>query len=112
MGTTYTFKCNKCGYEVMTSGGHDYGMLAVLDTYVCKSCNSIVDVCVGEHGKTYTKEEVLRNKEKSGFDIEFYVCPDCGSGEDLVKWSKWKRPCPKCDGKMENDAQSGLMMWD
>ena len=112
MGTCFTYKCNKCSYEVMTSGKLDYGMLAVVDTLICKFCKSIVDVCVGEHGQTYTKEEVLRDKGKLEFDMKFYLCPDCGSGEQLIKWSKWKRPCPKCDGKMEKDAQSEIVMWD
>ena len=112
MGINYTFRCNKCGYEVMTSGRNDYGMLAVVDTYICKSCKSIVDVCVGEYGQTYTKEEILQHKDKSGIEMKYYVCPDCDSGEHLVKWSKWKRPCPKCDGKMEKDLNCGVVCWD
>jgi peptide subunit release factor 1 (eRF1) len=111
MGTRYAFKCNKCRYEVMTSVGKNYGMLVVVDTYICKSCKSIVDVCVGEYGQTYSKEEAILKKEKSTFDLGFYNCPDCGSAVDLVKWNKWKRPCPKCDGKMEKNAKSEVMCW-
>jgi predicted SprT family Zn-dependent metalloprotease len=55
METSFTYKCNKCSYEVLTSGKLDSGMLAVVDTYICKACNEIVDVCIGEHGKAYTK---------------------------------------------------------
>jgi len=47
MGTAYTFKCNKCDYEVLTSGGLDLGMIAVVDTYISKSCKEIVDVGIG-----------------------------------------------------------------
>ena len=112
MGTKYTFKCSKCGYEALTSAGNDYGMHAVVDTYICRSCETIVDVCVGEYGQTYTKEEIILRKDKSADNMEFFVCPGCSSGEHLVKWSKWKRPCPKCKGKMGKDAQSGIMMWD
>ena len=106
------FKCNKCGYQVMSSGGHDYGMLAVTDTYLCKSCKEIVDVCVGESGETYSKEEVLLKKSKSETDLDFYICPKCGSDKNLVKWNKSKRPCPKCDGKMEKDTNGEIIMWD
>lgn len=96
----------------MTSAGHDYGMHAVVDTYICRSCKVIVDVCVGEYGQTYTKEEIIQRKDKSAIDMEFFVCHDCGSGENLVKWSKWKRPCPKCGEKMEKDKKGEVMCWD
>jgi hypothetical protein len=112
MGILFTYKCNKCDYKVQTSGKHDYGMFAVTDTYICKSCNNIVDVCVGEYGNTYTKEEVLEKKNKSETDFDFYVCPDCSSYKNLVKWSKIKRPCPKCDGKMEKDSNGEIILWD
>jgi hypothetical protein len=41
MGTAYTYKCNKCDYEVLTSGQFDFGMYAVMITYMCKSCKEI-----------------------------------------------------------------------
>lgn len=111
MGTMYKFRCDKCGYEVMSSGGHDYGMLAVVDTYICKSCKKIVDVTVGEYGVTYTKKDILTKKNKET-DLEFYICPECEVETHLVKWNKSKRPCPKCEGKMEKDVHGEIMMWD
>ena len=111
MGTWYTFKCNKCGYQVTSSGGKDYGMLAVVDTYVCKSCEEIVDVCIGEYGETYKKEEA-QIKKRTSFNLNFYQCPECGSDKNLAKWNKTKRPCPKCDGKMEKHAQNEIILWD
>jgi hypothetical protein len=112
MGTKYTFKCGKCGYEALTSAGNDYGMHAVVDTYICKSCETIVDVCVGEYGQSYSKEEIIQRKDKSAINLEFFVCPDCGTGDHLVKWSKWKRTCPKCNGKMEKDKKGEVICWD
>jgi len=111
MGTQYMFKCIKCGYQVTSSGGKDYGMLAVVDTYICQSCKEIVDVCVGEYGETYNKED-LPAKKMSGFDLDFYKCPICHSDKNLVRWNKTKRPCPKCDGMMGKDANGIIMMWD
>jgi len=111
MGTRYLFKCKKCGYQVMSSGGKDYGMLAVVDTYVCKSCKEIVDVCIGEYGETYKKGEV-QIKKRSSFDLDFYKCPECGSDNNLVRWNKIKRPCPKCDGQMVKDIAGEIIMWD
>ena len=74
MGIKYTFRCSKCGYEVLTTAGNNYGMFVVVDTYICKSCSNIVNVCVGEYGQTYSKEESVRQKDKSAIDIEFFVC--------------------------------------
>lgn len=112
MGTKYTFKCSKCGYEVLTSAGNDYGMRAVIDTYICESCQNVVDVCVGEYGQTYSKEEIIHHKNESAMDIKFFVCPACGSGEQLLKWNKNKRPCPKCQGKMGKDSNGIIVLWD
>ncbi len=112
MGTWYTFKCNKCGYEVQTSGGHACGFLDVVDTYICEACKEIVDVSVGEYGKTFPKEEIISKKIKSAYDLDFYVCPECGSDKNLIKWNNSKRPCPRCDGKMEKDADGEIVMWD
>lgn len=88
MGTSFTYKCNKCDYQVLTSGKLDFGMLAVVDTYLCKSCNAIVDICVGEYGKVYSKEDIDLKLIKSENDLDFYQCTECGSDKDLVKWNK------------------------
>ncbi len=112
MGTCFTYKCNKCGYEVLTSGKLDSGMLAVVDTYICKSCNNIVDVTIGECGKTYTKEEIALKKIKSENGLDFYQCPECNSVTNLVKWNKRARPCPKCEGKMLKDSNGEMILWD
>ncbi|MBN1185876.1 MAG: hypothetical protein JXB49_26585 [Bacteroidales bacterium] len=112
MGTRYLFKCEKCGYQVSTSGGKDYGWHATIDTYICKSCKEIVDICVGEYGETYAKEEA-QFKKQSGIELDFYKCPECGSDKNLVKWDKRKRPCPKCGGRMViRDDFIEITNWD
>jgi DNA-directed RNA polymerase subunit RPC12/RpoP len=114
LGTSFTYRCSKCEYEVQTSGGLDWGFLAVTDTYICKSCKNIVDVAVGLHGKVYPKGQVLQKKaeRKIDLDLDFYVCPECGSDNHLVKWDKRKKPCPKCAGKMQKDLRGGIVLWD
>lgn len=112
MGTSFTYKCNKCSYKVLTSGKLDYGMLAVVDTYVCNACRAIVDVFIGENGKTFTKEEIVLKKIKSENDLDFYKCPECSSDTNLLKWNIRKRPCPKCDGKMDKDINGEIILWD
>jgi len=95
----------------MSSGGKDYGMLAVVDTYICKSFKKIVDVCIGEYGETYKKGEE-QIKKRSSYDLDLYKCPECGSDKNLVKWNKIKRPCPKCGEKIVKDIQGQIEMWD
>ena len=111
MGTKYNFKCNKCGYSVVTSGGHDFGMMAVTNTYICKNCKKIVDVIVGEYGVTLTKEAAIDKKKKNEIDLNFYSCPECGSDKHLINWDITKRVCPKCDGYMNEDL-SVKILWD
>lgn len=112
MGTRFTYMCNKCGYQVMTSGDHDYGMLAVTDTYTCTDCKKIVEITVGEYGVTFSMAEVREKKKNKKTDLDFYICPECGSESNLIKWDQTKRPCPKCDGKMEKDPHGKEMLWD
>jgi Zn finger protein HypA/HybF involved in hydrogenase expression len=45
-------------------------------------------------------------------DLNYYACPDCGSGTTLIKRHDWNRPCPKCDGQTEIDIYGKPMLWD
>ncbi|HPF03397.1 MAG TPA: hypothetical protein P5180_04690 [Bacteroidales bacterium] len=112
MGEKRIYKFSKCGYSLMSSGGKDYGMLAVTDTYICTSCKKIVDVCIGEYGKTYPRKEVLTKEIRSEAGLDLYVCPSCGSEKNLVKWNKSKRPCPQCGEKMQADKSGLTVLWD
>lgn len=112
MGKLRTYKCNICGYRVMTSGGTDCGYFAVTDTYICQSCKQIVDVPVGLYGETYSKEEIPDKKISSEITFQFYTCPECGFDTNLMKWDNRKRPCPKCKGKMVIDAHGESVLWD
>ena len=88
-------------------------MMAVTDTYICRSCNDIVEVTVGKYGKVIKKQDIPKSSTKDEFDMKYYVCPECESGKHLVKWPKTKRPCPKCDeGKMDVDPEGDSIMWD
>lgn len=101
MGSGFQFKCAKCGYEAMVSGGLDCGMVAVVRTMLCDDCRELVDVLTGAYGQ----------EGKTGdpkLDTDLGRCPEC-NGTNVSEWPK-KRPCPKCDGKMR---KLGLeMMWD
>lgn len=112
MGQLSTYKCTLCNYSVLTSAGIDYGMLAVVETHICKKCRHIVDVTVGEHGKVYSKEELKLYPEKNNPDLDYYKCPQCGNDSALVKWNTKKRPCPRCDGKMDIDTEGESVLWD
>jgi len=45
-------------------------------------------------------------------DSDFYKCPVCGDDSALVKWDKRKRPCPRCDGRMDLDPDGEMVFWD
>ena len=99
MGTKRTYICNKCDYSVLTSGGADAGMRVKIDTFICTHCKEVVDVIID-----YT------TKFKSEIPL-FDKCPKCGSKDQLVLWDNRIRPCPKCDGVME-DSKEGYILWD
>jgi len=97
----------------MTSGGKEYRLLAVSDTFICKSCKEVVDVCIGGYGPACYRQGSLIKENNPDTDLNFNKCPKCGSDKNLVKWNKGKRPCPKCEEKMEKDASSEIiMLWD
>ena len=112
MGESFTSKCSKCNYSVMTSAGLDYGMLAVVETHICKNCRNIVDVSVGERGKVYSREELDMHPEKNNPDNAYYICHMCGEEEALVRWDINKRPCPRCDGRINLDPKGDSVLWD
>ena len=62
MGIKNTYKCNKCNYTVLTSAGKDRGFIAVVDTFICKRCNNIVDVVLAKREK-HIKDVMLYLKE-------------------------------------------------
>jgi len=101
MGRCFEFTCEKCGYSAEVSGGKDRGMVAVVQTMICNSCNDLVDVLIGQcedEGPTGEPD----------YDKDLGICPKC-RGKDVVAWER-SGPCPKCDGRMiEGDA---TVLWD
>ena len=117
MGTSCTFKCNKCGYDVQSTGDFDFGMVAVVRPYICNDCNIVTDALVGEYGKEYPKES-FENPEESGLSDyivgmkdEFYTCEEC-DGKNLTLWNPKWRKCPKCSGRMKLDKDGLMADWD
>lgn len=125
MGTEYLFKCNKCGYQVKTSGGADRGFFAFTDTYICYSCQKIIDitekVLIEPEPKPKPKPKKkflgipISSNDKAVFKDKFeeheIICPECGSKTSLVKWDIDNKPCPRCDGNMEK-INGWYIMWD
>jgi len=101
MGTSYDYTCKSCGYTAHVSGGKDCGMCAVVETRVCRSCRSVVDVLIGRHGR----EGPTGDPE---YDEDMGKCPECGSPA-VGPWSR-HRPCPKCGSRMFKGETYAL--WD
>ena len=95
MGTKSLFRCIKCQYEAKVSGGKDCGFHAEIETMICANCRALVDVLVSLDGKT------------SSSDIG--LCPEC-SARNVKSWDSMNKPCPRCDGSMEQGPV--IMMWD
>jgi len=118
MGSFYTFKCNKCDYDVESTGNLDYGMIAVLRPYICNDCNIVTDVLVGGEGREYPKE-LIENPEGNYIPEfvllekdEYYTCRKC-NGENLTIWNPKWRKCPKCGGRMLIDKDAyHHKLWD
>lgn len=100
MGTRYTYQCNKCGYSAFISGRPDAGMIVKTNTFLCQKCKDVVDVVV-EY-----REHVKRDKSDIG------KCPKCKSSENLKRWNKKKRPCPKCDGTLQILPDAEMLCYD
>lgn len=99
MGTLLKYICNNCNYSAEVSGGQDIGMLVKTNTVLCTKCEEVVDVQVDFMGEIKIKE----------FDLN--KCPNCNSAKYIIKWDNMKRPCPKCNGKI-NDSKEIIIMWD
>lgn len=105
MGVWYTFNCPNCAYSVVSSGGYDTGLTAVVNSFICQDCQTVVDVMIGEYGDEYLVDELSAEQEK-----KFYCCPDC-KGKNIEPWDTRKCPCPKCCHAMDLDLHSGFL-WD
>ena len=117
MGTSYTFKCNKCNYSVGSSGKMDYGMEFVVSPHICNDCDIVTDVIVGMQGLCFPKEW-LDNPKKHDIPeymvemrYQFYNCEKC-EGENLSDWDSDTGECPKCDGKLKIDKNKPSVNWD
>ena len=121
MGTRCTFKCNKCGYDVESTGDLSYGMEAVLRPYICNDCNIVTDAIVGMYGVLYPYNLISgmplnpKGNEVQDFvhveDDDFYNCEEC-NGKNLTIWNPKWRKCPKCGGRMKLDKDGMNVDWD
>ena len=93
MGTSYTFTCNKCGYQVESSGKLDYGMLAVVEPHICRDCNELSDVVVGTYGHKTDKKGIIADAE-----LNYYKCCNCKS-DNITVWDARKIRFDRIDVK-------------
>ena len=71
MATWFTYKCKKCGYEVMTEPSGKYMLMSgEYQNYSCPNCREIVSI------KTDS--------------IDKQKCPECGS-DSITEWNAVKQ---------------------
>ncbi len=63
MGTRYTFKCNKCGYDVESSGDYDCGMITEMRPYICN------EICIERKCVKWRKTKKLGEVRDHGTAI-------------------------------------------
>lgn len=107
MGLKQNYECSSCDYEAFTGAGPDRGMTTSMNTFVCKGCNSLIDlkvVGVGVFGFMPEQNQLVGSP----------TCSNC-DGKDFKPWNYKKKPCPKCKiGKMKPAPKPGTMIihWD
>ena len=102
MGTTFTFKCSKCGALLSSSDGRDCGFVAVIEPMICDDCNQLVDVLIGMCG-------TARPTGDPEYDKDLNICPEC-KGTNLKPWPK-NHPCLNCRTNMTMSDEPE-MFWD
>lgn len=104
MGSTYSYKCITCKYQVAVSGGKDRGFEIFTETKVCPDCKKVLDVGMDVVGDMKSAKVIKRNLAKAE-----PRCPECGS----FRIKTWKvHDCPKCGGKMKRNTGGPVYLWD
>lgn len=85
MAQLSTYKCKRCGYDVMAEPlGHYSLMSGEYYNFRCYKCRDIVSL---------SAKEIYA----AGYDVK---CPVCGS-DKIACWSPLNGKCPVCDGEIE-----------
>ena len=97
MASWLTYKCKKCGYSVQTEPQGFYALMSgMYYNFKCSNCKKIVAISANE-----LKEMSYSPR-----------CPQCGKEDGLSTWNPLEGHCPKCNGKMEIDKTSCMIMAD
>lgn len=96
MGSWRNFKCDKCGYEAMVSGGPDCGFDVRVVTISCAGCREIMDVTVGTplEDEATVLRRPLRCARNRSHQVQLWnaggPCPRCGApmtpGDFVALW--------------------------
>jgi peptide subunit release factor 1 (eRF1) len=104
MGSAREYKCPKCGYKELASGGKDFGMTVAVETHICRDCQELTDVVTMWF--MHDDPEMVHKE----IDPKDYECTECG-GKNLAGWDTEKKPCPKC-GTTMTEEEGTEMLWD
>lgn len=99
MGKRFGYRCPKCKYKAVVSGGRNAGMDVATVTIVCLTCRRLHDVVV----RDWRTPDLMLNLQ----ELE----PRCPKSK-LHRWAFWYGggSCPKCGTPM---LDTGLReLWD
>ena len=100
MGSLVQYDCTNpaCGFSVQFSAGEGEGFRIKVRSMTCLDCRELVDVVIGERGKTFEPDPVESQ------------CPECGS-KKLKTFYPGRTRCPKCRSRLKENQQF-LGNWD
>ena len=103
MGSAAEYRCPKCGYSKMVSGGRSCGFYVIVETISCRDCQELFDAEADEKPGDLKPSEMWGKQKLAGIR-----CPNSDSHEFTYWKPPW--PCPVCDEPMIADGD--VIRWD
>ena len=103
MGQMRKYRCPSCRYAETDAGGRSCGMIAVIETILCRDCRRLYDAIAEE-----TPDEALQEDGRVRGNLTGIRCP-VSENHSFIRWRKpW--PCPRCNTQMV--ASKLALNWD
>lgn len=115
MGKCFTFKCPKCQYSAMVSGGEDCGEVIWTQTILCLDCLEVMDAVAavrrGSGGEAEYAADLIGEVDEEASAVLVRI--RCNKDRNH-RWRAWNEPdtCPKCGTLMVRNPSGPVTLWD
>jgi len=101
MGRSYAYECTRCGYRAKVSGGADRGVVAFVQTVLCRDCKELYDAVT-----RFRVPENTASKPNSSLAVSLRARTACPptlqfalnrlryTGVKRFKWVTFEPQCP------------------